>query len=459
MDDFLLASQSNDLPTIRTILFHCIDQLLRPLCPADSPYRKEPNSVSKLKKGDACWSTVKIILGWKVDTVARTIELPSHRVERLRELLASIPHYQRRTSTKKWQSLIGELRSMVLAIPSGIGLFTQLQSVLTSHTLDHRLILTEAVHHQLDDLRWLVAELTSRPTRWGEIVDSDPAFLGSVDASGTGMGGVWIHTQAIHNPIIWRQRFPPSVTARLVTTDLPSGDLTNSDLEHAALTCHPHLLAQLHDIRELTVAAMSDNTAAVSRESRGSTSVDAPAAYLCRLSALNQRRYRYRLQPSYIPGPLNVMADILSRRWDLSDPQLLLLFNSQFPQATPWIISPLEPSMNSAVTLALSMHRCPLEFPQADAQWLVLTSATGQPSVNNMSWTATSPLAPIQSRGFKSSLPEFEMAGFRPAATLSDLAQWRMRSTLWHRRSPCWVPPTPATRAEQETSIPDSSDS
>jgi hypothetical protein len=46
-------------------------------------------SVKKLKKGDACRATHHIVLSWLVDTVRLTIELPSHRVERLLTILDS----------------------------------------------------------------------------------------------------------------------------------------------------------------------------------------------------------------------------------------------------------------------------------------------------------------------------------------------------------------------------------
>ena len=40
----------------------------RPMVPTDSPFRQEPISVKKLKKGDADWDTQKTILSWDVDT-------------------------------------------------------------------------------------------------------------------------------------------------------------------------------------------------------------------------------------------------------------------------------------------------------------------------------------------------------------------------------------------------------
>ena len=446
MDDFIQATQV--LPphrnAARRTLFECIDAVLRPLSPTDSPYRKEPNSVKKLLKGDAAWSTQKLILGWLVDTVARTIALPPHRADRLHTLLALFPTHQRRTSRRKWQCLLGELRSMALAIPGGRGLFSQLQSVLTytpSPTPSDRLCLSPAVHHQLDDIRLLAASLSSRPTRWGELIDSDPSFLGAVDACGTGMGGVWFDSAGIQPPRLWRQPFSLATQATLLSADHPSGTITNSDLEQVGVVCHSDILARQVDLRERTICTLSDNTAAVSRERRGSTSVDAPSAYLCRLASLHQRAFRYRLQVAYIPGPLNVMADTLSRRWDLSDQRLLAHFNSVFPQALPWQLCPLPPSMNSAVTSALSKRPCSLAFLSDDQPPLPPTHRSGLPFVSNTVWTPTSPLHPIQSRGFKSSLTKFEADGFLPAATLSDLAQWRTRSTSLRRRSPSWVPP------------------
>ena len=444
MDDFIMACQ---LPPFqrtasRNTLFHCIDTVLRPLATSDIEKRKEPNSTKKLLKGDASWSTVKIVLGWKIDTVRRTIELPEHRATQLLKIL-DIPRHQHRTSLRKWQSLIGELRSMALALPGSRGLFSQLQSVLTSTAPGHRLLLTPAVHDQLDDLRWLANDLASRPTRWGEIIDSDPAFLGTVDACGVGMGGVWLDAAARHPPILWRHPFTPEIVALLISADRPQGSITNSDLEQAALVYHPDVLLHYHDVRERTIAVLSDNTAAVSRELKGSTSVDSASAYLCRLSALHQRQYRYRLQPSYLPGPLNTMADILSRRWDLTNTQILQLFDSVYPQAHPWIFFHPTSDMSFSVTQALLMRPCPREFRPVDAPWQHPTPNAGTVSVNNTSWTPTCPLAPIQSRGSKSSLSEFATAGFRPVATLSDLAQWRMRSTRSHRHSPSWVGGTP----------------
>jgi hypothetical protein len=115
-------------------------------------------------------------------------------------------------------------------------------------------------------LRWLVQDLGSRPTQWGEVVDRAPTFFGAIDASAAGMGGVWIDALERLPPLLWRHVLSPTVTQEVVSWNNPSGKLTNSDLEQAGLVCHPDILTQQYDVRERTICALSDNTPAVSRD-------------------------------------------------------------------------------------------------------------------------------------------------------------------------------------------------
>jgi hypothetical protein len=45
--------------------------------------------------GDATWAIRKMAVGWIINTVAMTIKLPSHRIERLFEVLNTISHPQK----------------------------------------------------------------------------------------------------------------------------------------------------------------------------------------------------------------------------------------------------------------------------------------------------------------------------------------------------------------------------
>lgn len=82
MDDFLGLAQGHPglRERVRSTLFHSIDNVFRPLQASDrTSSRRQPISISKLHKGDAKWSTRKCLLGWVIDTVTETIELPEHR--------------------------------------------------------------------------------------------------------------------------------------------------------------------------------------------------------------------------------------------------------------------------------------------------------------------------------------------------------------------------------------------
>ena len=111
---------------------HAIDDVVWPLLDGDSEFRQEPVSMKKLLKGECSWSTVKLVLGWLVDKVNMTIQLPPHRIERLWEILNSIPRRQKLTSIKKWHNVLGELRSiMSIALPGSRNMFGCLQNALS----------------------------------------------------------------------------------------------------------------------------------------------------------------------------------------------------------------------------------------------------------------------------------------------------------------------------------------
>ena len=47
-------------------------------------------SLKKLLAGDGSWGTRKLILGWIIDSVRQTIELPPHRKETLHQIVTEL---------------------------------------------------------------------------------------------------------------------------------------------------------------------------------------------------------------------------------------------------------------------------------------------------------------------------------------------------------------------------------
>jgi hypothetical protein len=283
-------------------------------------------------KGDAWWSTLKIVLGWLIDTVRGTIDLHPHRLERIHALF-DLFHGRRRLTTKQLYQLLGELRSVTLAIPGSMGMFSHLQKAFRLDT-KNRVKLTEAAHDLLADFEFLTRSLGERPTHISELVPSEPTHVGACDAARAGMGGVWVPPlQSLKSlssettpPTVWREPFSPHIQSSLVNFANPTGSITNSDLKLSGVLCHQDVVAYISDWRERTLVTLCDNTPAAAWIKKG------PVSYLLRLLALHQRHHRYLTEVSHISGVLNTMADDASCLWHLSDSAFLSYFNHTYPQ-------------------------------------------------------------------------------------------------------------------------------
>ncbi|KAL7508643.1 hypothetical protein ACHAXN_005689 [Cyclotella atomus] len=208
------------------------------------------------------WSTVKLVLGWVVDTVHMTFHLPEHRVERLWEILNSIPVNQKRTGVRKWHKVLGELCSMAIALPGSRHMFGRLQQALSVST-ELRVSLKKA-----------------------ELVPLRPAAEGHHDASSTGAGGAWFPGDSLtpwkgwlkNTPVVWQLEWPDSVSAKLVSSDNPNSTITNSDLELAGGLLHLDCIGQTFDTRERTIVSKGDNLNTTFWERKGSTTTDSAPA-------------------------------------------------------------------------------------------------------------------------------------------------------------------------------------
>ena len=79
IDDEILVTQG-PAPTLNKFcrqVFHINGRVFHPNDGQDDlSIRRELISAKKLDKGDMCWSTPKVILGWLIDTLEGTVELP-----------------------------------------------------------------------------------------------------------------------------------------------------------------------------------------------------------------------------------------------------------------------------------------------------------------------------------------------------------------------------------------------
>jgi hypothetical protein len=71
---------------------HSIDEVFRPVDELDDPIHNHVPSIKKLLKGDAYLDTLKIVLGWILNTLKGTIELPPHQNQQLWEIFEYLRH-------------------------------------------------------------------------------------------------------------------------------------------------------------------------------------------------------------------------------------------------------------------------------------------------------------------------------------------------------------------------------
>jgi hypothetical protein len=452
VDDFISLGQRPFLRRVRRTLLHAIDEVIRPLDRHDSKHRREPVSLKKLRAGDCSWSTVKLVLGWIIDTVNLTIQLPPHRVERLWEILNSIPRDQKRTSVKKWHKVLGELRSMSIALPGSRHMFGRLQNALSLKD-GGRVALKKGVHQALDDFRWLAQDLEERPTRIAELVPLSPIAEGHHDASGAGAGGVWFPGQQANPrlgyepnvPILWRLQWPQFITDAIVSSDNPSGTITNSDLELAGGLIHLDCAAQTMDARERTLLSKGDNLNTTFWERKGSTTTNSVPAYLLRMFGIHQRFHRYVPRFDYISGPSNVVADSLSRDFHLSLKAIHSQLSHLFPQNVGFQVwtppSELVSSIISALQRKQSARESLLVAPKAPSR----TGRSG--STSQLSWASTPFSKPSKTKfqSYRSSCTEFVPANLQPTAIQSGLDRLKITYGQLHRRSSPWGPRTHGT--------------
>jgi hypothetical protein len=113
VDDFLMAavqSRKGDLlqKTARVTLT-AIHSVFPPPTAEDPPGTKDPISEKKLAKGDAQWATTKEILGYELDGIRRTVQLPKAKSEALLKELRKVLK-KSCVPLKRFRSLVGRLQ-------------------------------------------------------------------------------------------------------------------------------------------------------------------------------------------------------------------------------------------------------------------------------------------------------------------------------------------------------------
>ena len=408
VDDYIGLLQTTNEEHLRhhtRALFHAIHSIFPPVAVTKHD-GEDPISEKKLKQGEGIWSTRKEILGWLFDGIARTIELPPPKVDKLVHSLTKILR-TKHTTTTELQSLLGKLQHATLGIPSGKGLLAPLYKLLPVRHPNQPpkrrkqtipIPSTSLAYRLLYDYRTLIRLIGQRPTHCAQLVTGMPAYVGFCDACKYGAGGVWCAGSKHLEPIVWRVEWPQSVAASLVSPSNPKGTLTINDLEMAGLLLHYLVLDHLVDLKHQHAAAWVDNTSAVSWATRLASSKSAVGQRLVRALCLRHCITQSSPLAAWsIAGALNGMADLASRSfrkagkdtYNLSDSQFLAKFNADFPltQNASWKLFRLASKVTSLVFSELQTKMLPM------GQWMRLTTkghdigTIGKASSDPIMWT------------------------------------------------------------------------
>lgn len=121
---------------------------------------------------------------------------------------------------------------------------------------------------------------------------------------------ITLHHHPSHPPNAWRQVLPMSVQAALITTTNCDGTVTNSDLELVHTIGQTEVFAAVKDLRERTLAVLSNDTHTMAWRTKTSTTTAGPASSLLGYSVLHQRAQHYIVALSHLPGTANHLADV-----------------------------------------------------------------------------------------------------------------------------------------------------
>jgi len=367
VDDFIAAAQATspeELKHIARALLHAIHDVFPEGVFSDDD---QPVSVKKIKKGEAQWSVLKEVLGWLFDGKNKSIQLPAEKVEKILEAIKAMLRSRSGTPFKAFQELMGKLYHASLGVPAGKGFMTPLNRQLAAAPKKVWFRKGSAQRQALELWRALLVEAMAEPTLAKELVPASPDYVGLVDASGEGVGGVWLSGNKKLQATVWRLEWPQEIKTLLATKVL-----TINDLEMAGNLLGWLVLEGMGvDIRHCHVALLNDNASAISWIVNWASHSSGPAGRLIIALALRQRvRRASPLTPAHLAGKLNVMADLASRSfgykkewhcdsWD----SFLTLFNRLFPlpNKSSWQAFQLSSKIVTRVTAILQMKEFGME--------------------------------------------------------------------------------------------------
>ena len=240
MDDFLGMVQSTDPIYLRKVTHSLLHAIKHVFPGPDITGSSMGPAVSKKKLiADGTWATWKEILGWLIDGIAHTIELPPDKAAKLLDTLRTLWRTSSTITISELRKIHGKLQFASIALPCGKALLGPIDAILAKANIAHRTrIKMNTTLKHLTDWAALIRLMANRPTHVNELVEHKPAYQGLVDASKWGVGGIWFGGTHPLKPFVWYIPWSDVIRNELCSASNPSGSITISDLELMGIFMH-----------------------------------------------------------------------------------------------------------------------------------------------------------------------------------------------------------------------------
>jgi hypothetical protein len=233
---------------------------------ADVVDGNSPISEKILLKGEG-YSIFKTLLGFDFDGQQKTMWLE----EETRAKILTILHSWLHTGERKrgvpfieFKSMVTKLRHAFTALPGGWGLLSWCNHLLKQRPPVVYFHQNEPLNLAISNCRTILWKSTRRPTCCQELVAGWLDFVGVVNASSHGMGGIIIGKLSECPPTVFHLQLLPDITANVITKLNLTGTITNSDLELAGLVILWIMMEHVcTDLADKCVALFSNNSPSV----------------------------------------------------------------------------------------------------------------------------------------------------------------------------------------------------
>ena len=416
IDDFIGLIQSvnkNEILKFTRCILKGIADIFPP--PHLTNSKMEPPISAKKLVEEGAWETKKEILGWLLDGLARTIQLPHQKCDKLLAELRTIRRTKHNIKLNALQKLQGKLTFTSIGIPLGkplLGTLDKEIAIADRHNKKYVKI-SPSIQNYCRTWAGVIHLMRRRPSHVNELTKRDTnAYRGFVDASKWGVGGVWFAGTKPLAPFVWFVEWPEDIRNKLISPANPNGTLSISDLELIGILMHWLALEQAvtpADLLHQSPAIWCDNLPGVSWIYKFRTSKSHVASAI--LLALATRLHKNKtglIAVDHISGLFNTLADVASRKHSTNPATFLVQFTKQFPppQNACWTLFQFNNKLKSLIFSTLQQKQLTMaswsrlcvkgcDFSELGPNGLLSSSPKYNPtfkmSTENHSWTCWLP--------------------------------------------------------------------